>query len=77
MIRVADDTGATMIHDLALAIICDGKVPAYWGQIVNVCNHKGKGSVLERSNYRGLKLTEQVMGILEGIVDDLIRQVFL
>ena len=72
MIRVAGDTGSTMIHDLALPIICDGKVPAYWEQIVIVCNHKGKGSVLDRSNYRGLKLTEKVMVILEGIVDDLI-----
>ena len=31
-------------------------------------------SVLERGNYRGLKLTEQVMKILERIVDGLIRQ---
>ena len=27
MIRGAGDTGATMIRDLAIAIICDGKVP--------------------------------------------------
>ena len=30
---------------------------------------------LERGNYRGLKLTEQVVKILERIVDDLIRHV--
>ena len=30
---------------------------------------------MERGNYRGLKLTEQVMKILERIVDDLIRHV--
>ena len=29
---------------------------------------------MERGNYRGLKLTEQVMKILERIVDGLIRQ---
>ena len=28
MIRAAGDTGATMIRDLAAAIICDGKVPS-------------------------------------------------
>ena len=36
--------------------------------------HIGKGDALERSNYRGLKLTEQVMKVLERIVDSLIRQ---
>ena len=30
---------------------------------------------MDRGNYRGLKLTEQVMKILERILDGLIRQV--
>ena len=33
------------------------------------------GGALERGNYHGLKLTEQVMKVLERIVDGLIRQV--
>ena len=40
-----------------------------------VCLYKGKGDALDRGNYRGLKLTEQVMKVLERIVDRLIRQV--
>ena len=40
-----------------------------------VCLYKGKGDALERGNYRGLKLTEQAMKVLERIVDGLIRQV--
>ena len=40
-----------------------------------VCLYKGKGDALDRGNYRGLKLTEQAMKILERIVDGLIRQV--
>ena len=63
-----------MICDLAAAIIHDGKVPSDWEQSFTVCLYKGKGDVLERGNYRGLKLTEQVMKILERIVDGLIRQ---
>ena len=39
-----------------------------------VCLYKGKGDALERGNYHGLKLTEQVMKVLERIVDGLIRQ---
>ena len=30
MFRAAGDIGATMIRDLAIAIIQDGKVPANW-----------------------------------------------
>ena len=64
-----------MIRDLATAIIRDGKVPSDWEQSFTVCLYKGKGDALDRGNYRGLKLTEQAMKILERIVDGLIRQV--
>ena len=63
-----------MIRDLAAAIISDGKVPSDWEQSFIVCLYKGKGDALERGNYHGLKLTEQVMKVLEKIVDGLIRQ---
>ena len=68
------DMGTSMISDLAAAIIRDGKVPSDWEQSFIVCLCKGKGDALERGNYCGLKLTEQVMKILERIdVDGLIR----
>ena len=63
-----------MIHDLAAAIIRDGKVPSDWEQSFIVCLYKGRGDALERGNYCSLKLTEQVMTVLERIVDSLIRQ---
>ena len=75
MIRAAGDMGASMIRDLAAAIIRDGKVPSDWEQSFIVCLYMGKGDALERGNYGGLKLTEQVMKVLERIVDGLIRQV--
>ena len=72
MIKAAGDTGATMIRDLATAIIRDGKVPTDWEESFIVCLYKGKGDALDRGNYRGLKLTEQAMKILERIVDGLL-----
>ena len=55
---------------------CVNENPASdWEQSFIVCLYKGKGDALERGNYRGLKLTEQVMKVLERIVDGLIRQV--
>ena len=77
MIRAAGDMGASMIRDLAAAIIRDGKVPSDWEQSFIVCFYKGKGDAQERGNYRGLRWTEQIMKVLERIVDGLIRQVVL
>ena len=74
MIQAASDMGTSMICDLAAAIICDGKVPSDWEQSFIVCLYKGTEDALERGNYCGLKLTQQVMKVLERIVDVLIRQ---
>ena len=75
MIKAASDTGATMISDLATAIIRHGKVPTDWERSFIVCLYKGKGGALDRGNYQGLKLTEQAIKILQGIVEGLVRQV--
>ena len=61
MIRAAGYTEATMIHDLAIAIIRDGKVVADWEQSFIVCLYKGWGDALDQGNNRGLKLTEKTM----------------
>ena len=74
MIQAAGDTGASMIRDLAAAIIHDGKVPSDWEQSFIVCLYKGRGVALEKGNCRCLKRTEQVMKVLGRIVDGLIRQ---
>ena len=73
MIQAAGDMDASMIRGLAAAVFCDGKVPSDWEQSFIVCLYNGKGDALERDSYRGLKLTEQVMKVLER-VDGLIRQ---
>ena len=46
MTRTAVITGVTMIHDLAIAIIRDGKVQADWMQSSVICLYKGKGDKL-------------------------------
>ena len=72
---MASDTGASMICDLATAIIHDGKVPSDWEPSFIVCLYKGKRDALDRGNYHSLKLKEHVMKVLERIVDGLIIQV--
>ena len=61
MIGAVGDMGASMIRDLAAAIIRDDKVPSDWEKIFIVCLYKGKGDALEIGNYGGPKLTEQVL----------------
>ena len=51
VIQAAGDMGASMIRDLAAAIIRDGKVPSDWEQGFIVCLYIGKkGDALERGN---------------------------
>ena len=40
-----------------------------------MCLYKEKGDVLDRGNYRGLKMAEQSMKVIERIAYGLIRQV--
>ena len=44
------------------------------GSKASLSIYKGKGDALNRGNYRGLELIEQVMKVLEGVVERLIRQ---
>ena len=46
MIWAAVDMGASMICDLAAAIIGDGKVPSDWEQSFIICLYKGRGGCI-------------------------------
>ncbi|XP_014670792.1 PREDICTED: uncharacterized protein LOC106811605 [Priapulus caudatus] len=73
MFKAAGDAGVALIRDLAVSIIRDGRVPMDWEESLIVNLHKGKGDALDRGNYRGLKLTEQALKVLERVVDNSIR----
>ena len=68
MKQAAGDIGASMIRNLAAAIDHVGKVPSDLGQSIIVCLYMGKGGALGRENNCGLKLTEQVIKVLERII---------
>ena len=68
MIQASDDKGASKICDLAAAINCNSKILSYWEQIFIVCLHKGKGDAWKRGESRVLKLTKQVMKVLDRIM---------
>ena len=62
------------MRDLIEDIISEGCIPTDWQESFIVNLYKGKGDALNRGNYRGLKLIEQVMKVLEQVVEGLIRQ---
>ena len=74
MLKPVGEAGAVEVRDLIEDIISEGCIPTDWQESVIVNLYKGKGDALNRGNYRGLKLIEQVMKVLERVVEGLIRQ---
>ena len=74
MLKPIGEAGAVEVRDLIEDIILEGCIPTDWQKSVTVNLYKGKGDALNRGNYRGLKLIEQVMKVLERVVEGLIRQ---
>ncbi len=74
MLKASGVEGAQLIRDLIEAIIHYGKIPTDWEESIIVSLYKGKGVAIERGNYRGLKLLEQVMKVLERVAESILRQ---
>ena len=74
MLKPVGEAGAEEVRDLVENIISEGCIPTDWQESFIVNLYKGKGDALNRGNYRGLKLIEQVMKVLERVVEGLIIQ---
>ena len=74
MLKPVGEAGVVEVRDLIEDIISEGCIPTDWQESFIVNLYKGKGDALNRGNYRGLKLIEQVMKVLERVVEGLIRQ---
>ena len=74
ILKPVGEAGAVEVRDLIEDIISEGCIPTDWQESFIVNLYKGKRDALNRGNYRGLKLIEQVMKVLERVVEGLIRQ---
>ena len=74
MLKPVGEAGAVEVRDLIEDIISEGCIPTDWQESFIVSLYKGKGDALNRGNYRGLKLIEQVMKVLERVMEGLVRQ---
>ena len=68
VLKAAGSSGASMIRDLIEDIIFENRIPSEWQESHIVSVYNGKGDALNRPNYRGLKLIDQVMKVLERVV---------
>ena len=66
MLKPVGYSGAIEVRHLIEDIISEGRIPTDW-QESNIVN-------LYKGNYRGLKLIDEVMKVLERVVESLIRQ---
>jgi len=61
MLKAAGDEGVELVRLLAKTVFSSGDIPKDWAESFILNLYKGKGEALDRGNYRGLKLTDQVM----------------
>ena len=73
MLKAGNEQCFQLLADLANCIISENKIPEDWEESFLISLYKGKGDALERGNYRGLKLLEQTLKVVERIIENFIR----
>ena len=73
MLEASGEEGVELATQLAEAVFGSSEIPKDWEESFILNFFKGKGEALDRGNYRGLKLTDQVMKLLEHVLDPLNR----
>ena len=71
MLKATSDICCKIIADVMNTIIRQGKVPVDQSDSIIVKLFKGKGDALDRNNYRGLKLTDHVLKVIERVVENI------
>jgi len=74
MIQATGEIGTEWILDLCNGIVKEGSVPEDWKSSVVLPIYKGKGDPMECGSYRGIKLLEHDMKVVERIFEHRIRQ---
>ena len=75
MLKASSDVCSELIADLTNSIIHDNIMPSEWDDSFIISLFKGKCEALDRGNYRGLKLTEHVLKVVERIIEVIIRDI--
>ena len=74
MLKAAGEVGIELLTELTGVVFCKGVIPTDWQESFILNLYQGQGGALERGNYRGMKLTDQVMKLLKCALDSFIRE---
>ena len=72
-LKASGDVGAKWVTNLCNSIVQEGKIPSDWKKSWMVNVYKGKGDALECGSYRGIKLLDHVMKVLERVIEKKVR----
>lgn len=65
MQKFFSETSAILIYDLITSIIYNRRISSDWKKSIIITLYKGKNALVLKNNYRGLKLINQLMKMLE------------
>jgi len=74
MIQATGDIGTQWISDLCNGIVKEGSIPEDWKSSVVLPIYEGKDDPMECGSYRGIKLLEHTMKVVERIFEHRIWQ---
>ena len=74
MLKATGEPGIEQLRALTESVFNNGTIPKDWEESYLINLYKGKGDALVRGNYRGLKLTDQVMKLQERVMVHFIRE---
>jgi len=74
MIQATGGIGTQWILHLCHIIVKEGCIPEDWKSSVILPIYKGKSDPMEHGSYRGIKLLEHAMKVVERIFEHRIRQ---
>ena len=75
MLKAAGAVGIVWMTEVCNAVVKDGKTPVDWNKSWMVNVYKGKGDALACGSYRGIKLLEHAMKVLERVIEKRVRKI--
>lgn len=73
MLKISGKVGYGLVICIVNQVIQEGIIPSNWYSSIIVSCYKGKGDILDRSDYRSIKLLGQVIKIMARDTAQLIR----
>jgi hypothetical protein len=73
LLKGAGEAGVKEMTELCNLIVSKGHIPEDWKQSILVPIFKGKGDPMECGSYRGIKLLEHAMKVVERVLESRLR----